>query len=565
MAAAAQAQVSADTANTVVIDIEYARVLYQDQTAEGPVFRFYGDVRLRQGTTTMTCDTAYLNQQSNNMEAFGNVSIVQTGGTTVSSDYLRYTGNSKQAYLRGNVSLSDGKNTLWAEELNYNLGTKIGTYEQGGTLQADQTTVSSNVGNYNVRTKDARFSGDVYVTDPQYNVTSSDLGYNTATKIVRFHGPSVVISDRSTLRTSSGTWDGQNEIAHFTDRSSVQNADQYIEADNLDYNRRSGLGVAKGNVFALDTAMKSTLYCGYAWYNEHTRKMWATIKPVMKKATESDSIYMRADTFHVAPVPKGDSTDSTWLVNQTMRPGKGVTETVSARKADTAGRDTAIQRYFIGYHHVLVYSDSLQARCDSITYSQADSTLRLMYEPIAWARASQITGDTILIYLVNNKVDRMYIPNNAFSVSRSGPEKANLFDQVQGRTLTAYFDSNEIRELVVFPNAEAIYYAQDDDGAYLGANQASSERMKVYFDSSKIERILLEQDVKQTMTPMQQVDIPSMRLGRFQWNPELRPESVAQLFLYEPEGVKPEAIPEEAAPKKAEAPKQKGKNRKKRR
>ncbi|RYZ55566.1 MAG: hypothetical protein EOP49_02600 [Sphingobacteriales bacterium] len=525
----ALAQQKADTTNTVTIDIRNAVVW----RFENGISRLIGDVQLQQGTTTMNCDSAYIDQESNNMEAFGNVQIIQTGGTTVTSDYLKYTGNTKQAYLKGNVSLTDGKNNLWTEELNYNLGTKIGVYSQTGTLQSDATTLSSNAGTYNVRTKDARFTGDVTVTDPQYDVTSSDLGYNTESKMVRFYGPSIVISEQSELVTSSGTWDGKNEIAHFTERSSIRNGEQYIEGDNLDYNKQTGIGIAKGNVYALDTALKTTLYCGHARYNEITRQMWATLNPVMKKATEKDSIYMRADTFYVAPVKKaGDTLVADSASRQRVAVGKGISELKRIPADTTTATDTAVQRYFVGYHNVLVFADSLQAVGDSISYSQADSIMRLMSGPIAWSRQSQITGDTILLFLSNNQLQKIFIPNNAFVVSRSGPEKANLYDQVQGRTLTGYFDSSSLREMVVFPNAEAIYYATDESGAYLGANQASSERMRVYFESKEISRIRLEQDVKQTMTPMQQVNIPTMRLSRFIWEPSRRPASAQDLFLF---------------------------------
>src|SRR5207244_843535 len=62
---------------------------------------------------------------------------------------------------------------------------------------------------------------------------------------------------------------------------------------------------------------------------------------------------------------------------------------------DTTAADTTAPLYFIGYHHVLIFSDSLQGRCDSIVYTRADSLIRMIYKPIAWAHNSQITGDTI--------------------------------------------------------------------------------------------------------------------------------------------------------------------------
>ena len=119
-------------------------------------------------------------------EAFSNVRIAQTGGTQGTSDYLRYTADNKEAFMQGNVNLTDGKNRLACAELTYNLGTKTGVYNNGGTLYSDSTVVSSNTGVYNVKDKNARFKGNVHITDPTYKIISDDLGYNTETKFETF-------------------------------------------------------------------------------------------------------------------------------------------------------------------------------------------------------------------------------------------------------------------------------------------------------------------------------------------------------------------------------------------
>lgn len=546
------AQQRTDTSGKVQIEIlpGNGTVLQYIQTDSGGVNKLIGNVALKQGETLLYCDSAYIDLAKNNVQAFGNVNIIQPGGTQVQSDYLRYTGNTKDAYLLGNASLTDGKNNLWTEELEYNLGTKIGVYTKGGTLQSESTTLSSNAGTYNVKTKDARFTGEVIVSDPQYDVTSDDLGYNTERKLVTFYGPSVVKNDKSELRTSRGTWDAKNEVAHFPVRSSIQSDGQNIEADKMDYNRKTGYGVATGNVVALDTSRHTTLYSGYARYNERSRKLLAAIKPVIKQVHTNDSLYLRADTFFSEPV-------------RVRRDTAGFAGRRALDMDDTLDADSNAPRYFIGYHHVLVYSDSLQAQCDSISYSQADSTMRLMFDPIAWSRNSQITGDTILLYLDSNKLKRIFVPDKALIVSRSGPEKAQMFDQIQGKTLTGFFEDNNIKRMIVWPSAQSIYYSKDEQGAYLGVNQAQSERMKVFFDNKEISRILLEQEVKQTMTPMKQANISALHLSRFRWLAEKRPKGVEELFLYDPLGSDAATVPE--APEKENAPPAEKKGKKKKR
>ncbi len=534
-----------DTANKLNIEIlpSGGTNLQYIQTDSGAINKLINNVQLRQGDTYMYCDSAYVDLAKNNMQAFSNVRIVQTDGTRVESDYLRYIGNTKKAYLRGNVALTDGKANLWSEDLYYDVGTRIGTYSQGGTLQNDTTTLSSNSGMYNARTKDARFTGEVFVTNPQYNVVSDDLGYNTRTEVVIFYGKSVVTNDQSELRTSSGTWDALQKIAHFTTRSSLQDNAQYIEADQIDYNRNTGFGMATGNVISIDTAQKLTLYSGHAQYNEITKQLYTTRNPVMKKMNGEDSLFIRADTFYSAPVVKIDT-----MAIDTVQPSRTVKSKLRTQEEDFGREeDSAVKRYFIGYHHVLIYSDSLQAICDSISYSQADSIMKLMYDPIAWSRNGQISGDTILLYTDSSRLKKIYVPNNALLVSQSGPAQAKLYDQVQGKTLTGYFEDNNIREMIVFPNAEFIHYSTDEEGAYIGVVKGESDKLRAIFEDRKISKVIPEQHPKFTMTPMQQAVGGEFRLSRFQWLIEKRPKSVQELFDYEQHQTQPEEKKETVA------------------
>jgi len=58
--------------------------------------------------------------------------------------------------------------------------------------------------------------------------------------------------------------------------------------------------------------------------------------------------------------------------------------------------DTSV-RYFLAFHHVRIFNDSLQAVCDSLYYSTEDSTFRLFKDPVAWNDKTQIKGDTMYL------------------------------------------------------------------------------------------------------------------------------------------------------------------------
>lgn len=513
-----------------------SQFLYHQETDSGGLNRFVNNVVFKEGETYIYCDSAHQNTRKNEIECFSNVRIIQPG-TMVSADYARYASAKKIAYMKGKVSMMSGRSTLQTEELTYDVTTKIGTYAQGGTLQDSNTTVTSNTGTYNGKSKDARFMGNVIVIDPQYHVTSKDLGYNTETKLVTYFDSSVTTSDRSVLMTKSGTYDSKKGLAHFLGRSSVMDQGEYIEADNLNYDRVTGFGEGIGNVIAIDTAQHVTMYCGHVKYYRDKRILWALIKPVMKQVNGKDSLFIRADTFYSAPIPRPGDTAKAKAASVKANKKKGGKAgrqekkmTMEVAATDTTAADSTRPRFFIGYHRVLIYSDSMQGICDSISYTQSDSTMRMIYSPVVWSRKSQITGDTILLRLDSSKLRNIYVPNNATIISQSGPDKAHMYDQVQGKTLFGAFENNELNNIIVKPNAECIYYSKDDYGAYLGVNQAQSERMRIIFADRAISRIVFEQDVHQSLTPLDKADIPSLHLSRFKWLIDKRPKSKEELF-----------------------------------
>ena len=632
-----------DSANTTFVDLSADNV-FGYKTDSGDVSKFIGNAVFHQGTDTLYCDSLYQYKATNIIEAFSNVRIAQAGGTQGKSDYLKYLSAQKLAYMHGNVSLTDGKNDLHTEDLTYDLGTKIGHYENGGILHNDSTNVTSRSGIYNVTTKMVRFTGNAVIVDPEYTIHSEDLEYHTETKVTQFYAKSKVVSDsgKSILETKNGTYDGKRGVAHFIGHSTIWNDGEYIEGDSLDYNKLTGYGLGNGHVIAIDTAHHSTLYCGHAEYFHKSRVLWASIKPVMEQVNGTDTFYLRADTFYTAPMVKikldttkpkvkvkkkdddevADSTaaelkaaaqkiknkrnsiavaktvtdtaamlryavpvdtirsghykkdtskpkrltmadslamkpkpkpEFTWMVptgpkyrkldttmqqhvtmNTEIKPvvkkskKKGSKNTIAV--ADTATADTTAPMFFIAWNHVRLFSDSMQGKCDSMVYTRFDSTIRMINDPIAWAHNSQITGDTILMLLDSNALKTVYVPNNALVISQSGPPKAELFDQVQGKTLTAYFKGNAITHMLVEPDAEFIYYAKDEHDAYMGVDQGSSVKMLIYFEDQKISNLKLHHDVHQVNTPMDKLDIPNTRLSRFKWMPELRPKTKEELF-----------------------------------
>lgn len=250
--------------------------------------------------------------------------------------------------------------------------------------------------------------------------------------------------------------------------------------------------------------------------NPHVNVNW--IVPPNKYRIKDTATDRNRDTTKIAAIPVK------------KKPSKRGIKSSNILVSDTSVADTTAPMYFVGWNHVLIFSDSMQGKCDSICYTRSDSMIRMIVKPISWAHASQITGDTILLQLDSSAMKSMYVPNNALVVSQSGPPKAGLFNQVQGKTLTAWFKNNTITHILVTPESECIYYAKDESDAYMGVNQAKGDSMLVFFDDEKVTNIKLLHNTHQTVTPMEKVDIPNTKLSRFIWLIEDRPKTKEELF-----------------------------------
>ena len=219
-------QKTADTSKGKRLDIiEADRENFQKIEGKGDFLSLTGNVKLKQDATYFFCDSAVLNQTANIIEAFGNIHINDADSVHTYSQYLKYLGKEKTAYLKKNVKLTDGKAVLTTDDLVYNTATKIGTYVNGGKVVDGTTVLTSREGYYYGETRDMYFKKNVFLNDPQYKVTTDTLLYNTYTQLARFTVPTKIVTASRVVNTSEGYYDMKNKKAVFGKRPVVNDKD----------------------------------------------------------------------------------------------------------------------------------------------------------------------------------------------------------------------------------------------------------------------------------------------------------------------------------------------------
>jgi lipopolysaccharide export system protein LptA len=619
----------ADTMKVVTL-INADRLSYKHPDSLTDLQILVGNVQLKQDNTLFYCDSAVLNKKTRFVEAFGNVHIIDNDTVNIRSQYLQYYVDTKMAYLKNNVTLTDNKSSLYTNDLQYDLNTKIGEYHNGGKLVNKQSVLTSKEGTYYEELKDVYFKKNVDLKDPKYRLATDSLLYNTTTQVATFIAPTTIIdSAKRTIKTSDGFYDTQNRKAFFGKRPTLTDGAVKVIANSIESDDSTGMSKLRGNAVYVDTAQGVSVLANFIEANRTDGTFRATQHPLMIIKQDKDSIYITADTLYsgrLSKLPgfrpeenipiKADSgvkrgplpfpvarsfnktSDSAAAITDSVNrmvpamantmpidrpdslapkidtakrvvpalatgepvgkpdsllkkedaaakrsksPAKAIAAsknnkgakpaaTTTARPAKPAPADNkndSTDRYFQAWHHVRIFSDSMQAISDSLFYSGKDSTFRLFTDPVLWASKSQITGDTIYLYTKNKKPERMYVYEHGFAINLSD---TGMYNQIKGNRINGYFREGEIDYMRAQGNAESVYYVKDDKNYLVGVNNATSDIIDMRFKNKELNKVVFISDVTGTLYPIRQATEENKTLRNFRWLEDKRPKTKFELF-----------------------------------
>jgi len=476
-----------------------------------------GNVKLKQGTSLFFCDSCVINNNTKTFEAWGKVHINDADTTNIYANHLRYLTDKKLAYLDGAVKLTDGKGVLTTPDLEYDMTTNIGIYKHSGKVVNKKTILTSKEGWYYGGLKDIYFKNNVVLKDPAYNITTDSLLYNTESSTVRFIA-STFIKDSTgrTIETKDGFYNLQTGRAEFGQRPIIKDGKTTIIANRIAFDDSAGTSQAEGNVIVVDSAQGTTIVAGQVFRNNKTDAILATRKPLMILKQEDDSIYITADTLFSARLSNRQRTKDSLTI-----------DTLKGTKAVSLNNKDSTDRYFEAYRNVRIFSDSLQAIADSMFYSFKDSVFRLFQDPVIWAKESQITGDTVLVFTKNKKADHIKVIEKSFLVSQVEP---GVYNQVKSTRMDGFFKDGSIDSVRAAGLAECIYYIQNEDSVYTGVNETKSDLMDIYFGNKTLQKVVFRSAVTGTIWPIQMKSPDEMRLPNFRWLEARRPKTKYELF-----------------------------------
>ncbi|CAN5270431.1 hypothetical protein BH09BAC4_BH09BAC4_38810 [soil metagenome] len=526
------------------------------------VRKLYNNVRLRHKGVLMYCNLAIQNVTTNVIEAYGNVRLVQGDTINVQGDTMFYYGNNRQANLRGRVIMRDRKMTLTTAQLDYDMLSGIAHYPVPGRIVDKENVLTSREGFYDTRSKLFTFRQNVKLVNPKGTLTADSLLYNSLTRIATFQGPTRIVNKDGVLTSIQGQYNTITGISNFQRRATVDTPKYRLTGDSLYYDNISELGIAKGNVIMVAKDRKAVITGDHVRYNGKagiSRVTGHAVAKSLANETTNDTLYMRADTLF--------SFDNK-LTNT---------------------------RRLLGQKNVFIYKSDLQSKCDSLIYDTADSTIYFYKKPIVWSQNKyQMEADSMKAFLKNNRINTMYLKTKSFVISL---DTLNNFNQIKGRTITAYFTTKAVisdtipakaskpkgskqtvamasaarsvsavatnaspqrvsdtkpgsttapvqeqtvlDRVLVDGNGQSLYYALDEKNKMIGLNHVESSKMNIEFVDNKVGQIRFYGHPDSELIPPKEITDDAKELDGFRWRKEEKPTKNQVLWLETPPTEKP--------------------------
>ncbi|MDQ6890422.1 MAG: LPS export ABC transporter periplasmic protein LptC, partial [Bacteroidota bacterium] len=414
---------------------------------------------------------------------------------TITSREGTYYADTKDVYFKNKVDVVGPKNRIKADSLIYNMQSEVVSFTGTTNIKNKEVDINTTQGTYDLKTGNAFFTSRTAVKDSSNRIyIANNMALDDKSGNAQLEGNAVIKdSANGFIVTSNQIFLNKKNNSFLATRKPVmiiiqKNDSTYIAADTLfsgftkfvsnsemvlqkdsmvkEVAKKDSLPVLNTDSSGVHKIPDSASIPKSFGVSDSTGNLMRAIDSARQRRRSSRSpVIVQPETPSVTDSTKiishekmslaGDSTsvDSTSKhVNPSI--ADSLIRASDLIKDSTNKPDSAI-RYFLAFHHVKIFNDSLQSISDSLFFSARDSIFRLYYDPVIWNGATQITGDTIFLYTKNKKADRLYAFQKGMIVNKT---TQGFYNQIAGKTINGYFVDGKIDYMrVKGSQSESIY------------------------------------------------------------------------------------------------------------
>lgn len=387
-------------------------------------------------------------------EVIGNVVLKQGNVIVNCQTAIQYLARN-DAELIGNVIVTQDSLTLKTEKGFYYGNLRKTKSVAGIKLDDKKVVLTADSGEYFFDEDRAFFQSNVTLRDSVSTLTSEKLTYfKNDDKIIAVDD--VIISDNT----------------------------NYIYADSLNYFRNNRTSFADGNVKIVDKKNNTIIFGDHL--EDYGEKKYTLINknPVLFKI---DTTYSQVEEDI-----KEIEIDTLIIKCKVM---EGYRDTVDLFKAIDSVK--ILRGEFASVNDFTLF---LRSEDKLITEKINKDAER----PVLWYENSQLTGDSITIFLDGSQITELDVNGDAFMLSHHH-EYNFRFDQSSSENIIMYFENNRIKKADFDGTIHSIYYLFEDDKPN-GLTKSSAKRATIIFEDNEVNEVHLYGSPTSEYYPENQVE-----------------------------------------------------------
>jgi hypothetical protein len=414
-------------------------------------------------------------------EVVGNVRLSQGNVLVTCNKAIQYLARN-EAELIGNVIAKQDSLTLQTEKGFYYGNLKKTKSTSGIILDDTKVVLSADSGEYFFDEARAFFQTNVNLIDSTTKLFSDELTYFKDI-------------DKSIAVGNVRINDGNNIIA----------------ADTLTHFRKTNYSIADGNVSIINFKDNITIFGSHLEDNGELKYTLINKNPLL---IQIDTTKNKSEDL-----VKSVSIDTLFIKSKVMEGFRSGTNIFKATDSVKILRGN-----FASINDLTTYyRDEEKIITDKISEDAP--------RPELWFENSQLTGDSITIYLKNGQITTLDVIGNSFMLSQN--KKYNTrFDQTSSDSIYLHFSENRLQRADFSGKVQSIYYLYDEEEPS-GLVKSTAQKTAIIFENNEVEQVRLYGSPTSEYHPEEKVAglERTFTLPKFVFN-ENRP--VKEEFFYDP-------------------------------
>ncbi|HSP88291.1 MAG TPA: OstA-like protein [Ignavibacteriaceae bacterium] len=380
-------------------------------------------------------------------EVYGNVILTQADVIITCNKAIQFIARN-EADLIGNVIAKQDSMTITTEEAHYFGDQKKATSYSGIKLDDQKVILTADSGDYFFDEDKAVFKSNVTLFDTTATLTSNELIY----------------------------YKEEDRMIAISEVKIIQEGN-IIQADSLEYFRKTRITFASSNVSIYNPENNVQIFGDHL--EDYAEKYYSLIdeNPLLIQVDTSYS--QRVDTLSFGEIDTNEVMEIDTLVIRSLVM-EAWRDTIDLFKATDSVR--IVRGSFASKNDFTIYHRNEGKIITSKISSNSN-------QPILWYENSQLTGDSVAIYLRENQIKLLEVFTNAFILAQNETYPLR-FDQTSGERVVLNFEDGNLTSTEIYGGVLSIYYLFEEEKPN-GLSRSSSQSATIVFAEKEVSEVRL--------------------------------------------------------------------------